>query len=160
MNHYDDWARRWNLPPQALQELHAIMGIVSTHQPEVVTDIAGESRQQSLIRLDCARQGMTLFRNNVGALKNEDGRLVRYGLANDSAAFNKVIKSSDLIGWREILIRSEHVGQRVAQFASIEAKEAGWHYTGTEREAAQLKWIEQVNKAGGYARFANAPFVV
>ena len=50
------------------------------------------------IRLEAAKQGILLWRNNVGAVKTSDGRMIRFGLANDSHKMNQHIKSSDLIG--------------------------------------------------------------
>jgi hypothetical protein len=114
-----------------------------------------EARQQSIIRLWYARHGITLFRNNVGALRDERGVPVRYGLANDSKAINQVMKSGDLIGWHDRLITPEMVGSKVAQFVSIECKKANWKFTGDKHELAQLKWIEIVNRSGGYAAFSN-----
>lgn len=158
MNRYLAWAARWNVSPQAMKELLDMDGIATLARVDANDD--SEGRVQSLIRLDCAKQGVTLFRNNVGALKDDTGRVVRYGLANDNAAFNKVVKSGDLIGWRELRIAPEHIGQVVAQFASVECKRADWKWTGSERELAQHRWIEQVNRSGGYARFANNTFTV
>ncbi len=98
--------------------------------------------------------GVYLTRNNVGALTDKYGRLIRYGLANSSKAENERIKSADLIGWRTVTITPDMVGRRIAQFLSREAKAPGWHYTGTDREVAQKAWADLVNAAGGDACFA------
>ena len=47
---------------------------------------------------------ITLWRNNSGAFKDQTGRMVRFGLGNDSAKINKHMKSSDLIGFQTITI--------------------------------------------------------
>lgn len=101
-----------------------------------------EATVQAAIRLEASRLGIHLWRNNVGALKDETGRYIRFGLANDSNAVNHRIKSGDLIG-----IRSGGI------FVSREIKPLGWKFSGTEREWAQQRWIELVNAAGGDAAF-------
>lgn len=112
-----------------------------------------ESAVQSLVRLEAARKGVRLFRNNVGALIDSRGVPIRYGLANDSKAANAAMKSADLIGWRTIIIEAHMVGQCVAQFVSRECKHVGWHYKGDERERAQLAWAQLVATSGGDAAF-------
>ena len=116
-----------------------------------------ESRAQGRIVLVAPELGFTLYRNNVGALRDARGRVVRYGLANETAALNRRIKSGDLIGIRQVLIEPHHVGLTLGQFASVEVKEPGWAYSGRGREPAQLAWIEHVRKLGGFACFADGP---
>lgn len=116
-----------------------------------------ESKQQSLIRLAASKRGILLFRNNVGALLDNRGIPVRYGLANESKAMNKKIKSSDLIGIRPVVITEDMVGQTIGQFVSIEMKTEDWKYTGNERELAQNAWLDLINKHGGFAFFATTP---
>jgi hypothetical protein len=94
---------------------------------------------QNAIRLAAGRGSNRLFRNNTGALKDQAGRLVRYGLCKGS---------SDLIGWRSLTITPDMVGQQVAVFAAIEVKDRG---TPT---AEQLHFIAQVQAAGGLAGVA------
>lgn len=116
-----------------------------------------EDEVQSELRLRIAREGRTtLFRNNSGAMKDQTGRVVRYGLANDSARINEVLKSGDLIGWTKVVITPEMVGQTVAVFTSIECKREGWEPDPKDkREEAQRKWAKAVNDAGGIARFVS-----
>lgn len=148
------WASRWKLHPQALQELRAIMGVV----PEATTTAGkSEAAAQQLIRLESSRRRQPLWRNNVGAALNPNGTPVRYGLANESPAINKVIKSSDLIGITPHVITSIDVGDTIGIFTSIEVKKPGWKYTGTSREVAQLAWIQLVISLGGRAQFATGP---
>lgn len=119
-----------------------------------------EALAQSIIRRDAHLHALKLFRNNVGVLKNEDGRPVRYGLANDSAALNRRIKSGDLIGWRRVLITPAHVGMTLAQFSSIECKPDGWTYNPRDpHEVAQARWAELVNNEGGHAYFSTGGFL-
>lgn len=119
--------------------------------------MAAESRAQGRIVLEAGNLGFWLSRNNVGALRDAKGRVVRYGLANETAALNRRIKSGDLIGIRQVLIEPHHVGMTLGQFASVEVKEPGWTYSGRGREPAQLAWIEHVRKLGGFACFADGP---
>lgn len=96
-------------------------------------------------------RGMTrVFRNNCGvawqgdARKLSDGsvlirnpRRVVYGLAPGS---------SDLIGWRQVIVTPQMVGQRLAQFVALEVK------TGKGRaQQHQRNFVEQVQQAGGIA---------
>lgn len=105
----------------------------------------GEDDVQSSIRIGAAQAGVWLGRNNVGVLRDATGRVVRFGLANDSQSVNKVLKSGDLIGpWSDGI------------FTSIEVKREGWKYRGTPHEQAQLNWINLVRKRGGYACFATS----
>lgn len=109
------------------------------------------------IRLAASKSGARLWRNNNGAAYDERGHLVRYGLANESAELSKKIKSSDLIGIEPVLILPEHVGTIIGRLVSIEAKREGWTYKGTDREKAQLAWINLINELGGRAGFATGP---
>lgn len=148
------WAIRHHVSIQALAELRVMFGL----EPEHVTADTGssESAVQSRVRLEAAQKGVRLFRNNVGALKDETGRIVRYGLANDTSAINRVIKSGDLIGIRPVLVTQQMVGATIGQFVSREIKAGDWRYTGTDREHAQLRWAELVVSMGGDAAFASA----
>lgn len=96
---------------------------------------------QNDIRLAVGRGAARLFRNNTGALKDQQGRLVRYGLCKGS---------SDLIGYRTVTITPDMVGQQLAVFAAIEVKDRG---TPTPE---QLHFITQVKAAGGLAGVARS----
>jgi hypothetical protein len=148
----EQWAIRNGVSYQALHDLKVnVLGMEPT-----VTAVPGmsEAAVQSRIRLEAARLGYGLWRNNVGVLEDRNGRPVRFGLANDSAQVNRVLKSGDLIGIRPVLIGPEHVGKTIGQFVSREIKEGSWRYGGTEREVAQQNWALRVNSLGGDARFA------
>lgn len=150
----DEWAARWGVPYEALVDLRARVGIVSV---TATKGKAGESRQQSIIRLEAAHKGVWLTRNNVGALMDSRGVPVRYGLANESKAQNEAIKSGDLIGIRPVVIQSRHVGSTIGQFVSREIKHEAWTYRGDAHERAQLAWIKFVISKGGDAAFATGP---
>ena len=113
-----------------------------------------EASVQSLVRLEAAKRGWKLWRNNVGVLLDAKGRPVRYGLANDSAAVNANIKSADLIGIRPVVITPDMVGSVIGQFVSLECKHEGWKPSPKDaHELAQCKWAQIVQEAGGYAAF-------
>ena len=137
---------------QALVELRNMFGITA----EVIESGDSETLVQSRVRLEASRKGLKLWRNNVGAIKDERGIPVRFGLANDTKKLNEKIKSGDLIGWRPVLITPAHVGSTLAQFVSRECKKPAWTYTGTAHEVAQLRWIQAVIADGGDAKFCNA----
>jgi hypothetical protein len=158
------WAIRHGVSMAALQELSALAGADLAAEP-LTAEPAGptEAWTQSAVRLEAShtrlngRPPARLFRNNVGALKDERGVPVRYGLANDSPRLNAKLKSHDLIGWRSVLITPAMVGLVIAQFLSRECKRPGWTWTGTDREVAQMAWATLVNSEGGDARFTTGP---
>lgn len=149
------WAIRNGVSHNALEELRGIFGLIQDGPRDLGPALPGESEAavQSRVRLEAARKGLRLWRNNVGALLDSRGVPVRYGLANDSQQLNKIVKSGDLIGWRPVLITVEHVGSRIAQFVSRECKRPGWKYTGDDHERAQLRWAEALAADGGDAKF-------
>lgn len=148
------WAVRHHVGADALVELAHLLG----HVPAAQQEGASESNVQSRIRLAAPAAGMRLWRNNVGALVDDRGVPVRFGLANDTKALNEKLKSGDLIGWRRIVVSPAMVGQTVAQFVSIECKWSDWQPgESPEREAAQMRWATLVAAEGGYARFCKGP---
>lgn len=158
----DEWAVAWGVSPAALFDLRQRMGIAGAGaMPAVVPDgkPGSEVRQQSLLRIHAAENGVWLTRNNVGALIDERGVPVRYGLANESKEQNKHIKSADLIGIRPILIGPQHLGKVIGQFVSVECKHETWKYKGDAHEVAQLNWSNFVNSKGGFACFASQPVI-
>jgi len=145
------WAARWHIPLAAIVELQNIYGMNGTADDRVGKS---EAYAQSVVVLEGARKGVRLWRNNVGVLKDDTGRPVRYGLANRNSDENEIIKSGDLIGIRPMLITPDLVGATIGQFVSREIKEPGWRYAETEREVAQLRWAEMISALGGDAGFA------
>ncbi|HRQ13044.1 MAG TPA: hypothetical protein PK205_07045 [Promineifilum sp.] len=114
-----------------------------------------EASIQQQIRLAAAYAGIELYRNNSGACKDETGRMIRYGLGNDSAKVNANIKSSDLIGVTPLFVMPEHVGTIVGVFTAIECKAPGWRMRPSDdRALAQQRFHDIVRAAGGYAGFA------
>lgn len=148
-----EWATRWGIPFAAIRDLEQLYGVVERDRLPVAG--LSEAAVQANLFLEGSRKDYRLFRNNVGVLKDDTGRPVRYGLGNESPQVNKVIKSGDIIGIRKVLILPQHVGFTIGQFVSIEAKESAWSYSHTEREQAQLNWIQLITANGGHAMFAN-----
>lgn len=161
MNNIHEWFNRNAGKPLTLEVFRDLQTALGTYTPPLPAEAPGagksEAWAQSVVRLEASEKGVKLFRNNVGALKDETGRLIRYGLGNDSAKMNEVIKSGDLIGIRPLLIQAHHVGHTFGQFVSREIKAPGWQYTGAGREAAQLAWANLINSCGGDAAFATGP---
>lgn len=149
----NQWAQRWGISEQALDDLRRTIGTKNTGNVHDA-DLLSEAGVQSVIRLEASQKGCRLWRNNVGATYTPEGSFIRYGLANESAGVNKQIKSADLIGIKPIRITHNMVGMVIGQFMSREIKSANWRYTGSDREAAQLRWAELILSLGGDACFA------
>lgn len=97
-----------------------------------------------------ARPGVRVFRQNVGLgwfgelVAKRGGRVV---LDNARPLHAGLVRGSgDLIGWTSIEITPAMVGQRVAIFTSLEAKEGGGRPSRDQRT-----WMENVKEAGGIA---------
>jgi hypothetical protein len=96
-----------------------------------------EHEIQQRIRLACGRGAVRLWRNNTGALVDQQGRFVRFGLCKGS---------SDLIGLRTVVVTPEMVGQRIAQFVALEIK-APQGVVSPEQQA----FLRLVQELGGVA---------
>lgn len=147
------WATRWGVPEVAIEDLRKILGLAKL---ELIDNDVNKSEAaiMNLIRIEASKKNCRLWRNNVGATYTKDGNFIRYGLANESGKMNGYIKSADLIGIKPIKIRNCMVGMTIGQFVSREIKASDWKYTGTDRERAQLRWIEVITGMGGDACFA------
>lgn len=149
----NEWAIKWGVPFEAVEDLRVSMGVADRefadsleHQTE--TDV------QTGVRVEASKKGLRLWRNNLGAVYTEDGRFIRYGLANDTKQMNEKIKSSDLIGIRPVTVEQRDVGRVIGQFVAREVKAGSWNYSGTKREEAQLNFLNLVLSLGGDAAFA------
>lgn len=120
-----------------------------------MTAKVSESEIQQKIQIDAVQWGAQLLRNNSGALKDQTGRLVRYGLGNTSKQHNDQIKSSDLIGFTKVLITADMVGKTVAVFTAVEVKGSDWKPSPVDkREIAQRTFLQWILANGGLAGFA------
>jgi len=154
-----EWAHRWTVPAECLADLLLCMGIgdVPPKLPiptQIPPPNATEAWSSSVIALEAPRYGIWMTRNNVGALLDKRGVPVRYGLANESAERNEVIKSADRVGIRPVVITASMVGCTIGQFISRECKRPDWTYKGDAHEQAQANWAALVIKYGGDAKFA------
>jgi len=122
-----------------------------------------ESKASDVVRIEACQRGSRIFRNNNGACKDPNsGRLIRYGLANESKKLNSVFKSGDFIGVTPVVITQDMVGSTIGVFTNIEVKAEGKvpaAITASKREGsrewAQLKFINLIKKLGGFAGFAS-----
>lgn len=116
-----------------------------------------ESTIQKLIMLTlCKLRNIRVFRNNCGmayqgALVSENEGIIILKNAR-RIPFGLLDGSSDLIGWKSIIVTPDMVGKKLAIFVSIECKSE----TGTARPN-QINWIETVNRNGGIAGIARSP---
>lgn len=118
-----------------------------------------ERDAQDAVRLEASQRGVRLWRNNVGAVTTEDGRHIRYGLANDSSRMNAEVKSADLIGITPVVVTADMVGQTIGVFTSIEVKGPNWTPGQADaRTKAQRHWQQLVRALGGIARFSKGKF--
>ena len=113
-----------------------------------------ESEIQQLIQLEGPRLGCILMRNNSGAFKDQEGRLVRFGLGNVS---NKSMKSSDLIGITMITITPDMIGKQVGVFTACEVKSEDWKPSEVSaREKSQNDFLNWVRLRGGIGMMVNS----
>ena len=150
--HLNAWASRWNIPAEALKELSG--ALAPEYYPPAHPGHAGEADTQARLRVTAGRDGWPIWRNNNGACMDDTGRMIRYGLGNDSKRVSDKLKSSDLIGCCPVEIGVEHIGRRVGVFTAVEVKHPEWKHPVTARDRAQEKFISVVRSLGGFAGFA------
>jgi hypothetical protein len=149
-----DWAIKWRVPLDCLQDLQRTLGLQCPPVPEVAPAHGkSEAWVTSQVLLEASRKGVRLWRNNVGVLEDKTGRPVRYGWANETEALNKVLKSPDYGGWRKTLIQPQHVGMYFGLTVLREFKPPGWNYTGQGREPAQKAFLDMAAADGCDAAF-------
>lgn len=149
----NQWAADWGIPMAAMMDFRDRCGMLGTVQT-AATPLTEESGVQNQVRITEYRERKALlWRNNVGAGFSEEGDFMRWGLANDSAQMNKVMKSSDLIGVQPYVVSVADIGRTLGLFRAVECKKPGWHYTGEDREAAQLTFGNRVMSLGGLFEF-------
>lgn len=153
MSTLHEWAADWGVPAAAIADLTA--RLVRGSEPAPGETATSEGWVQAEIRKECAGKGVLLWRNNVGVLKDQNGRAVRFGLCNESKRLNEKFKSSDLIGVRCTIITPDMVGKKIGQFVAREVKKSGWKCNPADpHTAAQLNYLLLVASFGGDAAFA------
>jgi len=156
MNILDHWARKNNISLVALNELKQMLGVVNT-DTQSNEPPSSEGAVQNQIRLEASEKNIRLWRNNVGAYNQHQPPSpgTRWGLCNDSKQMNTLIKSSDLIGIRPVVITTDHIGATIGQFVAREVKKSAWTFKNDAHEQAQLRFLQLVLSLGGDACFAN-----
>ena len=106
--------------------------------------ITTEKDIERTLILHASQCGATMFKNNVGKLRDERGNIVTFGLCKGS---------SDLIGWTPVIITPEMVGSKIAVFTAVEVKlDKHGKYQATKE---QKNFINAVKANGGYAGVAD-----
>lgn len=119
--------------------------------------MTSEMALQQQLRILAAQRGTPLLRNNSGACRDDSGRMIRYGLGNDSERINKHFKSSDLIGIWPVKITQDMVGQTLGVFFAVEVKRPGWRFSESDdRARAQKAFGDWVIQHGGFFTFATS----
>ena len=103
-----------------------------------------ETRLQNEIRLVVSSncRETVLFRNHCGALRDQRGKMVQFGLSPGSP---------DLVGWKRVTITEDMVGKDLAVFVGMEIK-----MPGEKPRADQAHWLDQLDEAGGIAGVAHS----
>lgn len=145
------WAAKWGIPYAALADLPAAFW-----QPLERVQGGSEAMTQAELRVTAPKHTHALWRNNKGAMQDQTGRLVRYGLGHDSKRLDEVWKSSDLVGITRVPIMPHHIGQTFGVFTAVEVKEPGWKGPKDKHEQAQASFLATVAGMGGLAMFATS----
>jgi hypothetical protein len=155
MTTLSDWAARWIPPAQLPAALADLQRTIVPPSPDLPSNLTSEAGAQVAVRLEASRRGDVLWRHNVGALPDANGRWLRFGLANDTPAMNLKIKLGDLIGIKTHVVTLADLGKTHGLFYMREVKKPGWKWprTPTAREVAQRAGIELVLSRGGDAAF-------
>lgn len=148
------WQIKHGVSDEALLEFYRMFEPNGTPRD----DGKSESATSKKCELLSAQYGARLWRNNSGATKDENGRMIRYGLGNTSKRINDVMKSSDYIGFVPRTITPEMVGSRIAQFIALEMKKPNWKLLPSDKRGqAQANFGSIVANGGGIFSFISAP---
>jgi hypothetical protein len=113
-----------------------------------------EAGLQDDIRLAVGGRAV-LFRNNTGMAWSGESRRLPDGsilVRNPRPLHAGLCRgSSDLVGWRSVVITQDMVGQRLAVFCAIEVKSPRGRAT-----EEQQKFLANLRAAGGFAGLARS----
>lgn len=147
-NELHQWAIRHHVSQEAIAELAQLF----TPRFESIPG-GSEAMLQQALRIEAPKRGNALWRNNNGATLDESGRMVRYGVGNDSKKLNEVWKSSDLIGITPV----HWYGRTFGVFTAVECKKSDWHMIPSDdRARAQAAFGQTVESLGGIFTFARS----
>jgi len=155
MRNIYEWAGRHGVSIDAVIDLLDIMDPTRTHVAGSAPH-GSEAAVQAALRIEAAKRGCVLWRNNNGAATDATGRMIRYGLGNDSAKISKVFKSPDLVGIRPQVVTQSDVGTVIGRYFEVEVKAPGWKAPKNDRERAQGAHLSYVTAMGGIAMFAQS----
>ena len=103
-----------------------------------------ETRLQNGIRLAISSHcpDVTLYRNHTGALRDNRGKFVQFGLSPGSP---------DLVGYKRVVVTEDMVGQELAVFIGLEVK-----MPGENTRDDQQHWLDRLEANGGIASVAHS----
>lgn len=118
-----------------------------------------EQQASEKVEMFAPSLGFTLMRNNNGACKNQEGRLVRFGVGHISE--KDIMKSGDFVGTLEITITPEMVGKTVPIYCNVEIKPETFklkdEYKSGSREDKQWQHCKFIIDKGGFGCIVRSP---
>ena len=106
---------------------------------QILLELTGKDTKLFRNNTGQAFQGVPSYRGNTVLLENF--RIIKFGL---------ITGASDIIGWKNVTITQEMVGQQLAVFTAIEVKTKN-----TSRKSHQKTFIKNLKEDGGFCGFAN-----
>lgn len=95
------------------------------------------------IRAELSHGTIRLYRNNSGRFQDRTGRWVTFGIPGEGGG--------DLLGWKIITVTEAMLGQRIAQFVSLEIKRATGRLT-----VPQQRWLDLCAASGAISGVARS----
>jgi hypothetical protein len=96
------------------------------------------------------------YRNNRGACKTADGRFLRFGIPEPPVRGKKdSLKGGDRIGFTEVKITADMVGETLAVFTNVEIKGPG-----DKLKQGQIDWHNFILQHGGISKIYKPKEVV
>lgn len=150
-----EWMTRWG-HTQAAAELSEVLQPWQHVAPDP-SDKSEAAFEADMTMMLSRKYRAPAWRNNSGALTDDKGRMIRFGLGNTSASLNARWKSPDRIGILPVVVQPHHVGRTHGLFLAIDAKKPGWTMRPSDKRAhAQAAFMNSVTSFGGVAGFAQS----